>query len=302
MTWKDVIGDERERHLLELAVKLTLDTRAEWLDLFDDASWPDPDKFEAMVMWAVRLGRDECIAGYGPADFDSLSSHLLLLTPDQWHQMLTDMLALSWKDVIGDEREHRLLELLVDIILDCWFGGIQDHLGLAGDGPEGIDPDKFQKAVRQEFDPDWEGGHLVEQGYTLTAGRRPPRPRANPPGILPVPAAKEQSLNLLKVMLNGPHAMPSPLSLMPFIILVPPAGPPRLVGGDTSLSFGFGDMTARRNLIQRWAKLCRTPHVLGRFLWSGLVLAWGFFLSSVGWPGSHRLHLSPANGHTVRSE
>ena len=92
---------------------------------------------------------------------------MLLLTPDQWHEMLNDMLALSWKDVIGDERERSLLEVLVDIILDCWFGGIREHLDLAGDGPEGIDPGKFQKAVYQELADDWEGGHLVEHGYTL---------------------------------------------------------------------------------------------------------------------------------------
>jgi hypothetical protein len=36
---------------------------------------------------------------------------------------------------------------------------------------------------------------------------------------------------------------PGKLTYMPFIILVAPDGPPRLVGGDTSLSFGFGDMT-----------------------------------------------------------
>jgi len=83
MYWKDATNDEREQRLLDLAVKLTLDSRAEWLDLFDDASWPDPDKFEQMVVWAVRLGRDEGIAGFGPTDFDNLSGHLLLLTPDR---------------------------------------------------------------------------------------------------------------------------------------------------------------------------------------------------------------------------
>ena len=30
---------------------------------------------------------------------------------------------------------------------------------------------------------------------------------------------------------------------MPFVILVTPDGPPRLVGGDSSISFGIGDMT-----------------------------------------------------------
>jgi hypothetical protein len=35
MTWKDVIGVEREQRLLELVVKIALDTRAEWMDLFD---------------------------------------------------------------------------------------------------------------------------------------------------------------------------------------------------------------------------------------------------------------------------
>jgi hypothetical protein len=36
---------------------------------------------------------------------------------------------------------------------------------------------------------------------------------------------------------------PGTFMYMPFIVLVPPDGPPRLVGGDTSLSFGLGDIT-----------------------------------------------------------
>jgi hypothetical protein len=168
MTWKGVIGDEREWRLLELVVKMVLDSRAEWMNLFDDACWPDPDKFEQTVMTILGLGRNRGnVAGFGPADFDSLSGHLLLLTSDQWQDMLNDILALSWKDVIGDERERRLLDVVVDIMLDCWFGGIREHLDLAGDGPEGIEPGKFKKAVYQKLEDDWEEGHLVEHGYTL---------------------------------------------------------------------------------------------------------------------------------------
>jgi hypothetical protein len=36
---------------------------------------------------------------------------------------------------------------------------------------------------------------------------------------------------------------PGTFMYMPFIVLVPPDGPPRLIGGDTSLSFGLGDVT-----------------------------------------------------------
>jgi hypothetical protein len=46
---------------------------------------------------------------------------------------------MSWKDVSADEREQRLLELAVKMTLD---NGAE--LRLAGDGPGGIDPDKFE--------------------------------------------------------------------------------------------------------------------------------------------------------------
>ena len=73
---------------------------------------------------------------------------------------------MTWKDVIGDERERRLLNDVVDILLDCWFGG-EEGYDLAGEGPEGIDPGKFKKGLYDELAMGWAGGHLLEHHYTL---------------------------------------------------------------------------------------------------------------------------------------
>jgi hypothetical protein len=99
MRWKDVIAEEREQRLLERVVKMILDDPAELHLAGDGPGGIDPDKFEEMVMVILGVGRDTVgIPGFGPADFDSLSGHLLLLTPDQWQEMLSDMLALRWQD------------------------------------------------------------------------------------------------------------------------------------------------------------------------------------------------------------